>query len=27
MGFPGGTVIKNPPAAAGDARDLGLIPG
>ena len=27
MGFQGGTVIKNPPAAAGDARDLGLIPG
>ena len=23
-GFPGGTVIKNPPANAGDARDLGL---
>ena len=25
--FPGGTVVKNPPAYAGDARDLGLIPG
>ena len=25
-GFPGGTVVKNPPANAGDARDLGLIP-
>ena len=27
MGFPGGTLVKNPPADAGDARDLGLIPG
>ena len=26
-GFPGGTVVKNPPANAGDARDTGLIPG
>ena len=26
-GFPGGTVVKNPPANAGDARDAGLIPG
>ena len=25
-GFPGGTVVKNPPANAGDARDTGLIP-
>ena len=25
-GFPGGSVIKNPPADAGDARDIGLIP-
>ena len=25
--FPGGTVVKSPPAYAGDARDLGLIPG
>ena len=23
MGFPGGTVIKNPPANAGDSRDVG----
>ena len=26
-GFPGGTVVKNPPASAGDARDAGSIPG
>ena len=26
-GFAGGSVVKNPPANAGDARDLGLIPG
>ena len=26
-GFPGGTVVKNPPANAGDARDTGSIPG
>ena len=26
-GFPGGTVVKNPPANAGGARDVGLIPG
>ena len=25
LGFPGGTVVKNPPARAGDARDTGLI--
>ena len=25
--FPGGTVIKNPPAKAGDAGDMSLIPG
>ena len=25
--FPGGTVVKNPPANEGDARDVGLIPG
>ena len=25
-GFPGGTVVKNPSANAGDARDAGLIP-
>ena len=24
--FPGSTVVKNPPANAGDARDAGLIP-
>ena len=27
MGFPGGSVIKNPPVNAGDARDTGSIPG
>ena len=27
MGFPGGSVVKNPPANAGDARDVGSIPG
>ena len=27
MGFPGGTMVKNPPAIAGDARDVGSIPG
>ena len=26
-GFPGGTVVKNPPANTGDTRDAGLIPG
>ena len=26
-GFPGGAVIKNLPTSAGDARDVGLIPG
>ena len=25
--FPGGAVVKNPPANAGDAPDLGSIPG
>jgi len=25
-GFPGGSVVKNPPASAGDAGDVGLIP-
>ena len=25
--FPGGSVLKNPPANAGDARDDGSIPG
>ena len=27
QGFPGGTVVKNPPANAGDVRDVGSIPG
>ena len=27
MGFPGGSVAKNPPANAGDTRDVGLLPG
>ena len=27
MGFPGGTVEKNPPASVGDVRDAGLTPG
>ena len=27
MGLPGGTVVENPPANAGDTRDVGLIPG
>ena len=27
MGFPGGTVVKYPPANAGHARDLRSIPG
>ena len=26
-GFPGGTVMKNPPANAGDVRDVSSIPG
>ena len=26
-GFPGGSVVKNPPANAEDAEDAGLIPG
>ena len=26
-GFPGGAVVKNPPAKAGDAKGLGSIPG
>ena len=25
--FPGGSVVKNPPANAGDAGDVGSIPG
>ena len=27
LGFPGGAVVKKPPANAGDARDVGSIPG
>ena len=27
MGFPGGSVVKNPPANAGDTGGSGLIPG
>ena len=27
LGFPGGTVVKNPPANAGDTGDTGSIPG
>ena len=27
MGFSGGIVVKNPSANAGDARDMGSIPG
>ena len=27
MGFPGGTVVKNLPANAANAGDMGLIPG
>ena len=27
LGFPGGIVVKNPLANAGDTRDSGLIPG
>ena len=26
-GFPGGSAVKNPPANAGDAEDVGSIPG
>ena len=26
-GFPGGSVVKNPPAKAGDMRGLSSIPG
>ena len=26
QGFPGGLAVKNPPARAGDARDMGSIP-
>ena len=27
MGFPGGTVVKNPPTNARDMRDVGSTPG
>ena len=27
MGFPGGSVVKNPPASTGDTGDVDLIPG
>ena len=27
LGFPGGSVVENLPANAGDAGDVGLIPG
>ena len=27
QGFPGGSVVKNPPADAGDSGDTGSIPG
>ena len=27
MGFPGGAVVRNSPASAGDAKDAGSIPG
>ena len=26
VGFPGGSVVKNPPANAGDTEDVGSIP-
>ena len=26
-GFPGGAVVRNPPANTGNARDMSLIPG
>jgi len=26
LGFPGGSVLKNPPANAGDSRDTGSVP-
>ena len=26
-GFPGGTVVKNPPANVVDAKDTGSVPG
>ena len=27
LGFPGGAVVKNPPANAGDIRNVGFTPG
>ena len=27
MGFPGGTMVKNLPANAGDAEDMSSVPG
>ena len=27
FGFPGGILVKNPPAGAGDTRDTGSTPG
>ena len=27
MGFPGGSVVKNPPANARDEGDVGSVPG
>ena len=27
LGFPGGSVVKNPPTNSGDNGDVGLIPG
>ena len=27
LGFPGGSIVKNPLANAGDSGDMGLIPG
>ena len=27
LGFPGGSVVKNLPASAGDSRDMDFIPG
>ena len=27
MGFPGGSVVKNPPASAGDTGNMDSIPG
>ena len=26
-GFPGGSVVKNPPASAGDTEGIGSVPG